>query len=215
MAERMARRWQFSLLTLLLAMSGVAVLCLALRSPNEIWAALVFLAVLAGLALAALAAIYRDGRTRAFALGFLIVGAGYFGLVLLTESPDVYGQPRLPTTRWATSLCVLLHEGSVQRAPVMTAVDSAPPPPLAAVQATPAMLPPGPPPTPSSPVAVTTYVASAISYSPLGGPPQFALATFLEISHQSLALLLGALGGIVAQLLYATRREAPASAAAA
>jgi len=100
MSNPNGRRWQFSLLTLLIAMGIVALICLALRSPNELWATAVFAAAVFSLSLAGLAAIYRSGRTRAFALGFLVLGAGYWCLVLLAEQGESYGQPRLPTTRW-------------------------------------------------------------------------------------------------------------------
>ena len=209
MADRTGRKWQFSLLTLLLTTSGVALICLALRSPNEVWAAIVFSALLAALALAVLTAIYRAGRTRAFALGFLVLGAGYFGLVLYAERPETYGQPRLPTTRWAFTLFMLLHQengpGQYAAGPYSTvsyAVQAyAPVPPTIPAGSS---YVPAPMATP-----VTTYVQQVIS------PPQFSAQTFLDITHQSLALLLGVIGGIAAQWLYATRREDLAPAAAA
>jgi len=206
MSQPSSRRWQFSLLTLLIAMSGVALICLALRSPNELWATAVFAAALFSLAIAVLAAIYRSGRTRAFALGFLVLGAGYWGLVLLTEQGEAYSQPRLPTTRWGIMLFTLLHQDSLQTTTVMTAVYSAPPPPVAY---TPAVAAP----------PITTYTAvvqpsGTMAYVPQTiQRPQFAMQTFLDITQQSLALLLGVLGGITAQWLYATRREEPVAAA--
>lgn len=194
------RRWQFSLLTLLIAMGIVAVLCLALRSPNELWATAVFAAALFSLALAVLAAIYRSGRTRAFALGFLVLGAGYWGLVLLTEQGEAYGQPRLPTTRWAILLFTLLHQENVQTATVMTPVYSAP-------TYTTGM----PPPTPVTTYSAVVQPSGTFAYFPQTiQRPQFVMQTFLDITQQSLALLLGILGGILAQWLYATRHDDPA-----
>lgn len=190
------RKWQFSLLTLLLAMAGVALICLALRSPNELWATAVFAAVLLSLGFAALAAVYRGGRWRAFAVGFLVLGAGYWGLVLLTERDQAYGQPRLPTTRWAVMLFTLLHQ---ENATIMTPVYTAPVAYTVQV-ATVAGTPP-PPPLPAPTAPTLAYMPQQIRQS------QFATETFLDISHQSLAMLLGVLGGIVAQWLYATRRE--------
>jgi hypothetical protein len=200
MAAITRRNWQFSLLTLLLSMAGVALICLALRSPNELWATAVFAAVLLSLGFAALAAVYRSGRVRAFAIGFLVLGAGYWGLVLLTEREQAYGQPRLPTSRWAVMLFTLLHE---EEATVMTTVYTAPyastvPAYSVQVAAVAGAPPPLPPPTP-----VVSYVPQQIRRSP------FTAETFLDISHQSLALLLGVLGGIVAQWLYATRCDEP------
>lgn len=210
MADRPGRRWQFSLLTLLLAMSGVAVICLALRSPNEVWAAIVFAALLAALALAVLTAIYRTGRTRAFALGFLVLAAGYFGLVLYAERPETYGQPRLPTTRWAFTLFTLLHQnngpGQYTVGPYSTVSYA-----VQAYTSVPPTIPVSSPylPSPAGAMPVTTYVQQVIS------PPQFSAQTFLDITQQSLALLLGVLGGIAGQWLYATRREEPAAPTAA
>ena len=208
------RRWQFSLLTLLIAMSGVALMCLALRSPNEAWATAVFVAAAGSLALAALAAIYRDGRTRAFAIGFLVVGAAYWGLVLLAESNPEYGQPRLPTTRWTIALFTLLHQDSMNSTTVMTAVYSAP----VSYQG-PAYPPAPPPPIPAGSTAGSPVYPSTgppvVSYVPqVIQRPLYAMQTFIDISHQSLVLLLGLLGGIVAQWLYATRREEPPPTAA-
>jgi hypothetical protein len=37
--------------------------------------------------------------------------------------------------------------------------------------------------------------------------PLVSLASFLEVVHHLLAILLGVTGGIVAQVLYSTRRE--------
>jgi hypothetical protein len=198
MAATTRRNWQFSLLTLLLAMAGVALICLALRSPNELWATAVFAAVLLSLGFAALAAVYRSGSVRAFAIGFLVLGAGYWGLVLLAEREQAYGQRLLPTSRWAVALFTLLHE---ENATVMTAVYTAPTVAYTTVQAVAVA---GAPPTlPAAPTPVVSYVPQQIRRSP------FTAETFLDISHQSLALLLGVLGGIVAQWLYATRRDEP------
>src|SRR5262245_124627 len=164
MSNQVSRRWQFSLLTLLIAMSGVALVCLALRSPNELWATAVFAVAAGGLSLAALAAIYRDGRTRAFALGFLVVGAAYWGLTLLAEqNPNFGGEPRLPTTRWAIALFSLLHQDAMNSTTVMTAVYSAP---VAYTAPVSAYAPAPPIPATGSAATAPATLPPAVSYVP-------------------------------------------------
>ena len=201
MTQPSTRRWQFSLLTLLLAMSGVALVCLALRTPNELWATAVFAATVFSLGFAALAAVYRSGRSRAFAVGFFILGAGYWSLVLLAEREQTFGQPRLPTARWSIQFFSLLHKDDVDSQIVMNRRYQA----TVYTQQAPVTVSPYPlPPTPSP----VTYVMQQIHY------PRFSAETFLDISQQSLVMLLGVLGGVVAQWLYATSKDERSQAAA-
>ncbi len=199
MSGRPTRRWQFSLLTLLLAMSGIALVCLALRTPNELWATAVFAAAVLSLGFASLAAVYRSGRTRAFAVGFLILGAGFWALVFLAEGEQSHRQPRLPTTRWAFQLFALLHKNDFDSQVMQTAypqITFATSPPAVTTTRVVPMLGP------------VTFLPQPIQL------PRYSTETFLDISHQSLVMLLGVLGGVVAQWLYATRKDEASQVAA-
>jgi hypothetical protein len=197
--QPLARRWQFSLLTLLIAMSGIALVCLALRSPNELWATAIFAAAVLSLGFAALAAVYRSGRTRAFALGFVVFGAGYWTLAFVADG-TYYAtngmQQRLPTTRWSMQLFALLHKDSVETQAVMAPV----------YQTTVYTQPYASTPTATLTPALT-YVPQQIQR------PRYSADVFNDISHQSLVMLLGVLGGALAQWLYSTRKDEPSPSA--
>jgi hypothetical protein len=79
---------RYRLSTLLVAIAGLGPICLALRSPNAIWASGVFTAALISLLTCVLLAIYRRGRTRAFAVGYLIFGGSLLVLLYLPAIGD-------------------------------------------------------------------------------------------------------------------------------
>ena len=109
--------WQFSLLTLLVAMTCVGLMCVALGSPSELWTGVVFVLAVGSLLVAALSIVYRDGRARAFAVGFVIFGTTYF-VVSMGDTPDVAeAHTQLPTTRWGIALYTLLHGEMQQQRP--------------------------------------------------------------------------------------------------
>src|SRR5262245_15366850 len=239
LSERRAG-WQFSLGTLLVAIAWVAVTCVALRTANEAWAGAASIAAIGALLFAVLVIVYRTGRMRAFAVGFVVFGTGYL-FVSSVDTPDVAdAHCQLPTTRWAIGLYTLMHGNNVQtstttfpvttaavpalpRPPValspppvgttvqrvvMTTADSPPTvvsedayaPPLAAI--------PYVPPPPTAPVAYSYFTQTTTT------TPIVHLATFLQVVHNSLILLLGVIGGIAAQMLDSTRprpRSAPSS----
>lgn len=226
------RRWQFSLFTLLVAMTGVGLASVALANPSELWSGLVFVLSLGALLVAGLCIAYRDGRARAFSVGFVVFGTAYF-LVSLGDTPDVpEAHTTLPTTRWGIALYSLLHGENVQSSTTVGPLQPAPWP------ATPMPITSLAPPlpgqtiervvmtTPATAVAAsgpddptTTYAPSA--YTPVLPPPPamyvtrtttqnvVPLSSFLSVVHNLLILALGVLGGIIAQLLHATRREHP------
>jgi hypothetical protein len=212
------RRWQFSLGTLLLEMSWIALVCMALRSPSELWSALIFIVAFGSLLVAALCIVYRTGRTRAFAVGFVIFGVTYW-LISLSDTPEYIAsrQPRLPTTRWAIALFSLLHDDQMQ---VQTRVLAAPVPPSPARATYVTTSIPVPPTVAEVQVTGSTPTSTVPYLVPAPVAPQSlrivtttvqqgstSLASFLEVVHRSLVTLLGILGGIVAQILYSTRRE--------
>ena len=66
--------WRFSLKQLLTATAIVALGCVALRSANATWIGAMFGLVWLTLAASLLLAVYRDGQSRAFWVGFALVG---------------------------------------------------------------------------------------------------------------------------------------------
>lgn len=226
--------WQFSLLTLLVAMTCVGLMCVALDSPSELWTGVVFVLAVGSLLVAALSIVYRDGRARAFAVGFVIFGTTYF-VVSMGDTPDVAeAHTQLPTTRWGIALYTLLH-GDMQPAsaaawpvyptPVYSPGLPAPgvplPPPVAS--ATPVVVATATT-SGSTPVPGEVTFAAGVAPAPMAtlAPTTFAyvaratpqalvpLGPFLEVVHRVLVIFLGVIGGIVAQILYSTRREDPA-----
>jgi hypothetical protein len=228
--SRPSQRWQFSILTLLVAMTWVGLVCVALGSPGELWAGMIFVLAVGSLLVASLCIVYREGRARAFAVGFVIFGTTYF-VVSMGDTPDVPdAHSQLPTTRWGIALYSLLHGDKLltTQGPVYPTPVYAPPLPLTALSPPPpgttiervvvsttapsdpssdlevAVAPAAasaPVPWPALPPPVTTYVARTTTQSlvPLG--------SFLEVVHRVLAMLLGVIGGVVAQILYSTRRD--------
>jgi hypothetical protein len=110
------RGFQFRLGTLLLAIVWVAIVCMGLRSASEPWSGILSILSMGSLLVAALMSIYRTGRTRAFALGFLIVG-GYYEM--MSENEHNYDDPStalpsLITTNWSIALYSRIHGDGAQ-----------------------------------------------------------------------------------------------------
>ena len=82
MADNSAKRRiplvQFSLGTLLLLMTWLAVVCIALSRPSAWWSGFVAFVNILAILSAALVAIYAPGSARAFAVGFVLFGGGYY-----------------------------------------------------------------------------------------------------------------------------------------
>lgn len=224
------RAFQFRLGTLLLAVVWVALVCMGLRTGSEPWSAILFILATGSMLLAALTSIYRAGRTRAFALGFLIFGGSYAVMCSGEHNYDdpSTAQPDLLTTHWSISLYSLLHGDGVQTSALtITAPLAAPYPtsqivtPAASYQVVseqvtiaPAPAPPASPagmtiPSPPTPLSTQPPVMT----QPLRivtrtiQTQTVSLRRFLAVAHNSLMMLLGLVGGITAQWLYATRRD--------
>jgi hypothetical protein len=225
-------RWQFSLLTLLIAMTWVGLVCVALCSPSELWTGLIFVLAVGSLLVASLCIVYRTGRARAFAVGFVIFGTTYL-YVSMGDTPDVAdAHTQLPTTRWGIALYTLLHGDKVQTSTGVGPIYSAPfvysaprpvttlsPPPagmiIESVVATTAAtsgsasVPGAVAPAGGTPVPAPTFVPVTTYMTRTTTQPLVPLASFLEVVHYVLVILLGVIGGIAAQILYSTRREEP------
>jgi hypothetical protein len=229
-SQSQGRRWQFSLFTLLVAMTCVGLACVALVSPSELWRGITFILAVGSLPVAGLCIVYRQGRTRAFAVGFVIFGTAYF-LVSLGDTPDVPdAHSTLPTTRWGIALYSIMHGDNVQTTttvgPLMPAPWQPAPVPVATLAPQPAQtiervvmttptdsIPDSAPsyPTPSYAPAPPVYLPPPVAYVTTQTiAPVIRLSSFLSVVHYLLILALGVLGGIIAQFLHATRRDAPA-----
>src|SRR4051812_14008079 len=110
-ALRPPRGFQFRLGTLLIAIVWVALVSMGLRTASEPWSGILFILSTGSVLLAAPMSIYRTGRIRAFALGFLIFGGIYLFLVggeIGFDDPST-AHPSLITTNWSIALFSRIH----------------------------------------------------------------------------------------------------------
>jgi hypothetical protein len=69
--------FQFRIGTLLVAMAWAGLISLGLRTPTPLWSGVIAVLTLLTVLAAVLVIIYRSGRTRAMAIGFLVFCVGY------------------------------------------------------------------------------------------------------------------------------------------
>jgi hypothetical protein len=170
-------RFQFRLGTLLIAMAWAGLVSLGLRSPTELWSGVIAVLTLLTVLFAALLVIYRTGRTRAMAVGFLVFCVEYLAYLAVLAGTLTSG---------------LSSNDTPVGAAFGVFFDAAHPP--TQVKMPPAADPFG---APRDPFATG---ASVITF-PSVYPPRH----FLTICNNALACLLGVAGAIAAQVLYATR----------
>jgi hypothetical protein len=84
-ARESPRTFQFRLGTLLVAMVWAGLVSLGLRTPTPLWLGVIAVLTLLTVLLAVLIVIYRTGRTRAMAIGFLVFGVGYLAYLGLLD----------------------------------------------------------------------------------------------------------------------------------
>jgi hypothetical protein len=98
---------QFSLGTLFLVFTWVAMVCIGLSAPNRLWSDVIGLISVLALLTAVLAAIYGPEKSRAFAVGFAVFGCVY---LLCLHRFDGYA-PRLMARESAETLFrIMYHE---------------------------------------------------------------------------------------------------------
>jgi hypothetical protein len=176
---------QFSIRTLLLFTTGVAITVASLRFANTIVGDLFYTLGLLTIAFAVLAAIYRRGPQRAFWVGFVVLFAGYFCHTVWPS--EVRGTWTL--MQRMGSLGVSKSEISTTRL-LNAAFETLPGP------------------------AALPYTGTTYNYnprSPRANQTANQYMNFMTIGHTSIAFLFGVLGGVVAQR-FATRsmsRNAP------
>jgi hypothetical protein len=75
--EPRCRAFQFRLGTLLIATTWAGLISFGLRTPTALWSGVIAVLTLLTVFMAALVVMYRMGRTRAMAIGFLVFCVGY------------------------------------------------------------------------------------------------------------------------------------------
>ncbi len=178
---------QFTLRRLLLAVGVIALSCVALRTPTPFWSGLILVVLVLALLASILIIVYRSGRTRAFAIGFLVFGGGCLVSLALLEGSLGNGQAihRTPIHNGFDWLFTRLHVRMVA--------------------------------VPSGGMGMGGGFGSEMSgaggfgggMSPGGSYPvsEYQATHFKEICTCLLSALVGILGGVIAQMLYETRRE--------
>jgi hypothetical protein len=192
---RTPRGFQFSIVKLLALIGGVAIVCVALRTPTTVWAAVVFLLAMIGALAGGLGILFRTGRARAFAVGFFAGCVGYAACLLVIEKRiggQLGDEREMPTTQLASWMFGLLHPQSTGGYIGMGGggFDG------------------------MSSFGGGSSDMSGMSKSGPGGPPPpvaipvyYQLTHFVVIVHSALAVLLGLAGGVIAQCFYTAKRE--------
>jgi len=177
---------QFTLAALLGAMTLEALLCVALARPTRFWSEAMILVVLALLLTSVPAIVYRRGRERAFAVGFLVFTLGF--LAALVSRERLFRDPRygLGNDEFISShlgswLFAKIHANNYQQMAVAPGMG------LGGGTTAGAMFP--------------GWVQTTMDVQ------IYDRDRFLEIVHAACALLAGVIGGLVAQVMYATRER--------
>jgi hypothetical protein len=185
---------QFTLAALLAAMTLAALFCVALARPTRFWSEAMVLLVLVALLTSVSAIVYRTGRTRAFAVGFLVFTLGFLAALvsrefLFRDPRRGYGNDEFLSSHLGTWLFAKIHPNNY--------------PPVTGM--------------PGMGMGVGFGSGMPDSGMMQGGMgpmmtmtlPKYDRDQFQEIVHAACALLAGVLGGMVTQLLYATRQREP------
>ena len=226
----MTSLFQFSIRSLLAAVTIVALGIVALLNANIWWEAAAWIVALVLLASAILLVVYRHDEKRAYWLGFAIFGSLYLG-VLLYET-IIYGpasnvgpSPEPLDSLVTTRISQMLYEAFIaesRRDPVVSVPTSAgnqlpaslyryqvmtsPPPPAPPLASVPAS---GPVTTATSPPGGASLPPS--TFGPVTSAPMtinagyVSIVTFVSIAHSIWLLLAAAIGGKICQWFYRTR----------
>jgi hypothetical protein len=210
-AGKLPSLFQFSIRTLLVAVTIAALGVTALLNANLWWEGGTWLVALAFLAGGILLAIYRQGEQRAYWLGFIIFGGLYLGMLLFTALIDrSYELAPSQLLQYAYSWAI----PAARQSQYVQINPTNPPPPavsytytvLAASPYAPPTFPsPAPPPAP-----VRTFPALPAPVLPATSIPNsdyVPIDKFVSIGQSLLLLLAAAAGGKTCQLIYRRRPQ--------
>ena len=186
------RRIRFTIASLLVVVSFVAVGFVALREASEIWDSGVFTLTIGVLLVSILLAVHRIESRRAFCIGFALFGWTYLGLSLITTI-----ESRLITTRALT----FLDSKVPGRFPAVYTIQFA-----GSASG-----------SPSNQVQSIAFTAVGnqrdVNTGRLLGGWSGSTENFIRIGHSLLALLAGWLGGQLSRRLCRSSRRPEASTA--
>jgi hypothetical protein len=106
------RLFQFRLATLLILTTWAAIVCAGLAAPSPPWPTIISAASLLSILTAAVSTVYRVGRTRAFAIGYLIFSIGcllFLELHFRMPWPQLWIDPNFPADSAPMILFHVLH----------------------------------------------------------------------------------------------------------
>ena len=216
--RKLTSLFQFSIRSLLVAVTIAAVGVAALLNANVWWEAGTWLVALALLGSGILLSIYRQEEQRAFWLGFAIFGGLYLGLIVITAVTGPYYELAPSQLLQLAYRSVIPADGQSQYVPssgsssstgsaaaavsyVYTVVSPSPysssavPPPVQTLAATPSTSGP------------TPILNPALYASSMPNPDYVPVEKFVSIGHSLWLLLAAAIGGKTCQLIY--RRRPP------
>ncbi len=202
---------RYSLASLATVIVVLSIYSAALAQGDDLWPQISVTLTVAVLLFATLAAVFS--RSRTFAMGFSIVGWLYFTIVfsgfagvrenLLTQTAInwLYGQVHAPGTQGVSTVTFQPARaytslgGTVTRYVPVQSTSSAPRPvPEYALRS----------------ITTSTGVQQTIALTAIPAAPTPALVSpyhFAQIGHSLWVVLIGAMGGVVAQVLYARSRH--------
>jgi hypothetical protein len=210
----MASLFQFSIRTLLVAVTIAAIGIAALLNANVWWEAATWLVALGLLAIGILLCVYRRDQQRAYWLGFVIFGGLYLGLILFTALIDRhYELATSQVMQLAYQKVIPAERQSEYTQPpgttLQTAVTTAYTYQVLATPQTGTVTYSPPPPTMPAPAPVA-YSAppNAWPYSPANwvtNPSFISPFKFISIGHSLWLLVAAAIGGKICQWIYRTQ----------
>lgn len=202
----MASPLQFSVRQLLIAVAFVAVGIVALRNANSYWLSAIWGIMPLLLGIAILLVIFRRGSAQAFWIGFALFGVLYAGIVVIAYWPNIGPYPLASHQLWTTRLTDLAYAKTIPEAERQPQIAN--------------------PDFKGDPSAASGFGGSSFgggfpgsgftnfgsgfgngsaNYVPptIANPAYVDMLTFQQIGHALWLVILAALGGKLAQWIYA------------
>lgn len=199
----MASLFQFSIRSLLAAVTIAAVGVVALLNANVWWEGGTWLVALTLVGAGILLAIYRRGEQRAYWLGFVIFGGLYVGLIVVGAITGTYHNLLPSQLAGAAHQWMIPAEGQNEYVP--PAGLPGPPMPIVTYTSPVILSSPYAQPVYSSvpPPATTATPMSAVGW--IANPNYVSLEKFISIGHSLWLLLAAAIGGKLCQWICRTQ----------